>query len=45
VIWKLTFIHDQIHAVSADQPRDSAQRNPRHRCWPQRAVGSPQSTS
>src|SRR5258708_19516617 len=23
VIWKLTFIHDQIHAVSADRPADS----------------------
>ena len=23
VIWKLTFVHDQIHAVSADRPSDS----------------------
>src|SRR5262249_29266973 len=42
-IWKLTFIHDQIHAVSADRPRDSEHNAIRAIiAGLKRAVGSPQ---
>src|SRR5262249_27086914 len=42
-IWKLTFIHDQIHAVSADRPRDSEHNAIRAIiAGLKRAVGSPE---
>jgi hypothetical protein len=42
-IWKLTFIHDRIHAVSADRPRDSEHNAIRAIiAGLKRAVGSPQ---
>ena len=43
VIWKLTFIHDQIHAVSTDRVRDSEHNAIRAIvAGLKRAVGSPQ---
>jgi hypothetical protein len=43
VIWKLTFIHDQIHAVGADRTRDSEHNAMRAIvAGLKRAVGSPQ---
>jgi hypothetical protein len=43
VIWKLTFIHDQIHALSADRARDSEHNAIRAIvAGLKRAVGSPQ---
>jgi len=46
VIWKLTFIHDRIHAMSTDQPHDSEHNAIRAIvAGLKRVVGSPQSTS
>src|SRR5262249_57580051 len=46
VIWKLTFIHDQTHEVSADRPRDSEHNAIRAIvAGLKRVVGSPQSTA
>lgn len=46
VIWKLSFIHNQIHAVSSDRPQDSGSDALRAIvAGLKRSVGSPQSTS
>jgi hypothetical protein len=46
VIWKLSFIHNQIHAVSSDRPQDSGGDALRAIvAGLKRSVGSPQSTS
>jgi hypothetical protein len=46
VIWKLTFVHDRIHAVSSDRPRDSEHAALRAIiAGLKRSVGSPQTTS
>ena len=45
VIWKLTFVHNQVHAVSAPRPHDSAPHALRAIvAGLRRPVGSPQST-
>ena len=46
VIWKLTFIHERIHAVSAEHSSDSEHNAIRAIvAGLRRAVGSPQSTT
>ena len=46
VIWKLTFIHDRIHAVSSRRPRNLGDNALRAvAAGLKRSVGSPQSTS
>ena len=46
VIWKLTFIHERIHAVSAEHSSDSEHNAIRAIvAGLRRAVGSPQSTA
>jgi hypothetical protein len=45
-IWKLAFVHDRIHAVNSDRPKDSGDNALRAIiAGLKRAVGSPQPTS
>ncbi len=43
-IWKLTFVHDRIHAVGARQPGDAGNALRAIVAGLKRPVGSPQST-
>ena len=46
VIWKLTFVHNRIHAVSSSRPHDSGPHALRAIvAGLRRSVGSPQSTN